>query len=57
MAHCRHLPVWKVPVWKAALDLAGHLEHAARRFPRYHKYTPGSELRPGCLLDNSSHQA
>ena len=46
MAHYRHLPVWK-----AALDLAAHLEHAVRRFgktpspPRYHKYTLGSELR------------
>lgn len=40
MAHYRHLPVWK-----AALDLAVHLEHAVRRFPRYHKYTLGAELR------------
>lgn len=34
-----------LPVWKAAMDLAVHLEHAVRRFPRYHKYTLGSELR------------
>lgn len=40
MAYYRHLPVWK-----AALDLAVHLEHAVRRFPRYHKYTLGTELR------------
>jgi hypothetical protein len=40
MAHYRHLPVWK-----AAMDLAVHLEHAVRRFPRYHKYTLGAELR------------
>ena len=40
MAHYRHLPVWK-----AAMDLAVHLEHAVRRFPRYHKYTLGTELR------------
>ncbi len=46
MAHYRHLPIWK-----AAMDLAVHLEHAVRRFgktpspPRYHKYTLGSELR------------
>jgi 23S rRNA-intervening sequence protein len=40
MSHYRHLPVWK-----AALDLAVHLEHAVRRFPRYHKYTLGTELR------------
>ncbi len=40
MAHYRHLPIWK-----AAIDLAVHLEHAVRRFPRYHKYTLGTELR------------
>ena len=40
MARFRHLPVWKT-----ALDLAVHLEQAVRRFPRYHKYTLGSELR------------
>ena len=37
MSHTRHLPIWK-----AALDLAVHLEHAVRRFPRYHKYTLGT---------------
>ena len=40
MARFRHLPIWK-----DAMDLALHLEHAVRRFPRYHKYTLGSELR------------
>ncbi|MDX9767258.1 MAG: four helix bundle protein [Ectothiorhodospiraceae bacterium] len=40
MARYRHLPIWK-----AAMDLAVHLEHAVRRFSRYHKYTLGSELR------------
>jgi hypothetical protein len=40
MSHTRHLPIWK-----AAFDLAVHLEHAVRRFPRYHKYTLGTELR------------
>ena len=40
MARYRHLPIWK-----AALELAVHLEQAVRRFPRYHKYTLGSELR------------
>jgi lipid-binding SYLF domain-containing protein len=40
MAQYRHLPVWK-----AALDLAVHLEHAVRRFSRYNKYTLGSDLR------------
>jgi hypothetical protein len=33
------------PIWKAAMDLAVHLEYAVRRFPRYHKYTLGSKLR------------
>ena len=27
------------------MDLAVHLEHAVKRFSRYHKYTLGSELR------------
>ena len=40
MARFRHLPIWKT-----ALELAVHLEQAVRRFPRYHKYTLGSELR------------
>lgn len=40
MSRYRHLPIWK-----AALDLAVHLEKAVRRFPRYYKYTLGSELR------------
>ncbi|TCT19844.1 four helix bundle protein [Thiobaca trueperi] len=40
MARYRHLPIWK-----AALELAVHLEQAVRSFPRYHKYTLGSELR------------
>ena len=40
MARYSHLPIWK-----AAMDLAVHLEHAVRRFPRYHKYTLGTDLR------------
>src|SRR5690554_4947760 len=40
MARYRHLPIRK-----AAMDLAVHLEQAVRRFSRYHKYTLGSELR------------
>jgi len=27
------------------MELAVHLEHSVRRFPRYHKYTLGTELR------------
>ena len=40
MAYVRQLPLWK-----AAMDLAVHLEQAVRRFPRYHKYTLGTDLR------------
>jgi hypothetical protein len=42
MSHHRHLPIWK-----AAMALAVHLEGAVRRFSRYHKYTLGQELRQG----------
>jgi hypothetical protein len=42
MSHTRHLPIWKT-----AFDLAVHLEHAVRRFPRYHAAPLGlgTELR------------
>jgi hypothetical protein len=40
MARYAHLPIWK-----DAIDLAVHLEKAVRRFPRYHKYSLGSDLR------------
>lgn len=40
MARHRHLPIWK-----SAFDLVVHLENAVRRFPRYHKYGLGQELR------------
>lgn len=40
MARHRHLPIWK-----SAFDLVVHLENAVRRFPRYHKYALGQELR------------
>ena len=39
MARFRHLPICR-----GAMDLALHLAHAVRRFPRYHKYTLGGEL-------------
>lgn len=45
MAHHRHLPIWK-----AALSLAVHLEQAVRRFARYHKYTLGQDLRLGAQV-------
>ncbi len=40
MHYARHLPLYK-----AALDLAVHLEGAVRRFARYHKYTLGTDVR------------
>ena len=40
MAHYRHLPVWK-----AAMDLAVHLEHAVRRFP-LNPYSATIESQP-----------
>lgn len=40
MARTSHLPIWK-----AAMGLAVHLEHAVRRFSRYHKYSLGQDLR------------
>ncbi|MBK6615709.1 hypothetical protein [Ottowia sp.] len=46
MAYARQLPLWR-----AAMDLAVHLEQAVRRFPRHHKYTLGNRpapLRSGC---------
>lgn len=35
----------QLPLFQTAIDLALHLEQAVRRFPRYHKYTLGTELR------------
>lgn len=40
MSHHRQLPVSK-----AAMDLALHLEQAVHRFARHHTYTLGTELR------------
>ncbi len=40
MARYEHLPIYK-----AAFDLAGHVEKIVRNFSRYHKYTLGTELR------------
>ena len=44
MAKYSHLPIWKT-----GMSLAVHLENAIRRFPRYHKYTLGSDLRHKAL--------
>ncbi len=40
MARYEHLPIFR-----AAFDLALHLEKLVRGFSRYHKYTLGTELR------------
>lgn len=40
MARYEHLPIFR-----AAFDLALHLEKIVQNFSRYHKYTLGSELR------------
>ena len=42
MARYEHLPIYR-----AAFDLAVHLERIVKNFSRYHKYTLGSELRDG----------
>lgn len=42
MARYDHLPIYR-----AAFDLAVHLEKLVRQFSRYHKYTLGTELRDG----------
>lgn len=34
-----------LPIYKKALDLTVWMEGTVREFPRYHKYTIGSELR------------
>ena len=43
MAKYEHLPIFK-----EMLSLAVEVEKAVRNFPRYHKYTLGSELRGFC---------
>ncbi len=40
MRHANHLPIWR-----DANRLLLAIEQAVRAFPRYHKYTLGSELR------------
>lgn len=40
MAQYEHLPIYK-----RAMDLAVYIETIVRGFPRYHKYTIGSEMR------------
>ncbi len=40
MARSEHLPIYR-----AAFDLAVHVEKIVRSFSRYHKYSLGTELR------------
>jgi len=40
MARSEHLPIYK-----AAYDLCLHVERVVQKFPRYHKYTLGTDLR------------
>ena len=40
MARYEHLPIYR-----AAFDLAVHVERIVRNFSRYHKYSLGTELR------------
>lgn len=40
MARYEHLPIYK-----AAFDLAEHVEKIVRNFSRYHKYILGTDLR------------
>jgi len=40
MARYEHLPIYR-----AAFDLAVHVEKLVRGFSRYHKYSLGSEMR------------
>ena len=40
MARYDHLPIWR-----DAVSLTVLLEEAVRRFPRYHKYALGTDLR------------
>lgn len=38
-------PMQQTPLWRDANQLLLAIEQAVRRFPRYHKYTVGTELR------------
>jgi hypothetical protein len=42
MARYDHLPIYR-----AAFDLAVHIEKLVRQYSRYHKYTLGTGLRDG----------
>jgi len=40
----------QLPVWRDVNRFLLAIEQAVYRFPRYHKYTLGSELRKNALL-------
>jgi len=47
-----------LPIWRDANRLLLELEQAVRRFPRYHKYILGSELRTtGMRIFQTIHRA
>ena len=39
-----------IPIWRDANNLLLLIEQAVKHFPRYHKYTLGSELRSQAML-------
>ncbi|MDP2903621.1 MAG: four helix bundle protein [Methylovulum sp.] len=39
-----------LPIWRDATNLLLEIEQAVKHFPRYHKYTLGSELRTQAML-------
>ena len=39
-----------LPIWRDAQRLLVVVEDALRRFPRYHKYTLGTDLRRQAML-------
>ena len=43
--HTRHPGSTRLPIWRDANRLLVEIETAVRAFPRYHKYTVGSDLR------------
>lgn len=39
-----------LPIYKSAVDLVVNLDSIVRKFPQYHKYTWGTDLRLKALL-------
>jgi predicted alpha/beta-fold hydrolase len=40
----------RLPIWRDANRLLLEIEQAVRRFPRYHKYAVGADLRQQAML-------